>query len=126
MPDKNLNLKPFVLFLFVNCISLHASLFGQIILNAVLAYPTTNQGMVPNSLEWREGDNPTCNTIDISGYGVACKGPGTGGGMLYPAGTTIPPLGHKARGNGAGLVGPYCVNGNFVSITCFAEAWMRN
>ena len=114
MPDKNLNLKPFVLFFLVNCISLHASLFGQIILNEVLAYPTTNQGMVPNGLEWIEVYNPTCNTIDISGYRVACKGPGTGGCMVYPAGTTIPPLGHKALGNGAGLVGPYCVNGNFV------------
>jgi hypothetical protein len=96
-------------------ITAHSVVSGQVMLNEVLPQPATNQGMVPNGLEWIEVYNPTCSPIDLTGYRVACRSNfGTGGCMVFPPGTILPALGHRVLGNGQGVVGASCNTGNWV------------
>jgi gliding motility-associated-like protein len=80
---------------------------SQVVINEVMHFPVTAQGIVANGTEYVELYNPTCSPIDISCYSLATaarpnSNPGStlsiGGTILIPSGTVIAPKSHFVIG----------------------------
>jgi gliding motility-associated-like protein len=109
---------------------------AQVVINEVLHYPTTAQGLISTGTEYIELYNAGCSPIDISCYilGTAAApnaNPGstlrTGGSIIFPQGTVIQPKSHFVIGTSSSSSDPlavdfktdlntnsYCNTGNFV------------
>ncbi len=79
----------------------------HVVINEVMHFPTTAQGLVANGTEYIELYNPTCETIDLSCYAIATAAkpnanPGStlsrGGTIILPFGTSILPKSHFVIG----------------------------
>jgi gliding motility-associated-like protein len=79
----------------------------KVVINEVMHFPTTAQGLVANGTEYIELYNPTCSPIDLSCYTIATAArpnanPGStlsrGGSIILPAGTIIAPKSHYVIG----------------------------
>jgi gliding motility-associated-like protein len=79
----------------------------KVVINEVMHFPTTAQGLVANGTEYIELYNPTCSPIDLSCYTIATaarpnSNPGStlsiGGTLLIPSGTILAPKSHYVIG----------------------------
>ena len=79
----------------------------HVVINEVMHFPTTAQGLVANGTEYIELYNPTCETVDLSCYAIATAAkpnanPGStlsrGGTIILPFGTSILPKSHFVIG----------------------------
>jgi gliding motility-associated-like protein len=122
-----------ILPLLLITICMAPRLVAQVVINEVMHYPSTGQGMVATGTEYVElfNTNP-CQAADISCFIIGCADNDGGivnnaGSIVIPAGTTIPPYGHYVIGtstssaNAAAVdlqtnnnTGNYCSVGNFV------------
>ena len=107
----------------------------KVVINEVMHFPTTAQGLVANGTEYIELYNPTCSPIDLSCYAIATAArpnanPGStlsrGGSIILPAGTIIAPKSHYVIGtsvsssnianidDNTSLTSTYCAINQFV------------
>jgi gliding motility-associated-like protein len=79
----------------------------KVVINEVMHFPLTAQGLVANGTEYIELYNPTCTPIDLSCYTIATaarpnSNPGStlsrGGTVLIPSGTILAPKSHYVIG----------------------------
>ncbi|MBU3681982.1 MAG: lamin tail domain-containing protein, partial [Flavobacterium sp.] len=85
----------------------------HVVINEVMHFPTTAQGLVANGTEYIELYNPTCDPVDLSCYTLATAAkpnanPGSvlsrGGTIILPFGTTILPKSHFVIGTSTSAV----------------------
>ncbi|WP_187658261.1 gliding motility-associated C-terminal domain-containing protein [Flavobacterium macrobrachii] len=107
----------------------------HVVINEVMHFPLTAQGLVVNGTEYIELYNPTCSPIDLSCYTIATaakpnSNPGStlsrGGTILIPSGTILAPKSHYVIGTSTSssnianidynttLTSNYCVINQFV------------
>lgn len=106
---------------------------AQVVINEVMHYPSTAQGIVATGTEYVElfNTNP-CQAVDISCYILGCADNdgsivNNAGSIVIPFGTVIPPYGHFVIGTSSSSANPasvdfktnnntgnYCTVGNFV------------
>ena len=126
----------------MNCLRLIAAVFcfccviqvrSQVVINEVMHYPSTSQGLIGIGTEYVELFNSSpCLTADISCFIIGFADDDGGivnnrGAIVLPAGTTIPPYGHYVIGTSSSSANPasvdfktnvntgnYCTVGNFV------------
>ena len=79
----------------------------HVVINEVMHFPTTAQGLVATGTEYVELYNPTCSPVDLSCYTIATasrpnSNPGSalsrGGTIILPAGTILEPKSHYVIG----------------------------
>ena len=79
----------------------------KVVINEVMHFPLTAQGLVANGTEYVELYNPTCSPIDLSCYTIATaarpnSNPGSilsrGGTIIIPSGTILAPKSHYVIG----------------------------
>lgn len=124
--------KRILLLLFI-ATSMAQNLMAQVVINEVMHYPSTAQGIVATGTEYVElfNTNP-CQAADISCFIIGCADNDGGivnnaGSIIIPAGTIIPPYGHYVIGTSSSSANPaavdlktntntgnYCSVGNFV------------
>ena len=82
----------------------------KVVINEVMHFPLTLQGLVANGTEYIELYNPTCSPVDLSCYTIATaarpnSNPGStlsrGGTILIPSGTILAPKAHYVIGTSA-------------------------
>ena len=108
----------------------------HVVLNEVMHWPATGQGLISSGTEYIELYNPTCSPIDLSCYIIGTRtapdaNPGsslaTGGSIILPQGTSIAAKSHYVIGTSLSSSNPlsvdfktdlnasdYCTTGNFV------------
>ena len=107
----------------------------KVVINEVMHFPLTAQGLVANGTEYIELYNPTCSPVDLSCYTIATaarpnSNPGStlsrGGTILIPSGTILAPKAHYVIGTSAAssnlanidynttLTSNYCIINQFV------------
>ncbi|GAA4080702.1 hypothetical protein GCM10022389_28510 [Flavobacterium cheonanense] len=107
----------------------------KVVINEVMHFPLTAQGLVANGTEYIELYNPTCSPVDLSCYTIATaarpnSNPGStlsrGGTILIPSGTILAPKAHYVIGTSTAssnlanidynttLTSNYCIINQFV------------
>jgi hypothetical protein len=109
----------------------------HVVLNEVMHFPKTAQGLVGTGTEYIELYNPTCDPIDLSCYIIGTRSTqdtnpnstlnNRGGSIILPQGATIAAKSHYVIGTSKSSSNPlsvdfktdsntnnYCVTGNFV------------
>jgi gliding motility-associated-like protein len=109
----------------------------NVVINEVMHFPLTAQGLVVNGTEYIELYNPTCAPIDLSCYTIATaarpnSNPGStlsrGGTILIPSGTILAPKAHYVIGtstsssNLANIDYNTTLTSNYCAITQFVLA----
>ncbi len=106
---------------------------AQVVINEVMHYPSTGQGMILTGTEYVELFNTSpCQPADIGCFIIGCADDDGGivnnhGAIIIPAGTTIPPYGHYVIGTSSSSANSasvdfktnlntsnYCAVGSFV------------
>ena len=123
------------------------SLYSQVVINEVMAYPSGNQGIIQfngnSGNEYVELYNPTCSAIDVSGYFIGSRqdfaGTMSGGAFRIPniAAAIIPPNGHLVIGTSTASADAnsvdikttiyttnYCQNSTSNFILANADGWV--
>jgi gliding motility-associated-like protein len=94
---------------------LSSKLHCQVVINEVMHYPVTAQGLTGNGTEYVElFNNSNCDSVDIScwklGFADVDGFTNNRGSIVLPIGTLIPPLGHFVIGTSNSSANPNAID----------------